>query len=94
VDAGAERSPGAVMPSPVLPGIVRRWVMDWALASGVEVERRMLSIDDVLSADEVFLTNSSWGVLPIVQVESARIGEGPVGEVSRRLVSAWSELVR
>jgi branched-subunit amino acid aminotransferase/4-amino-4-deoxychorismate lyase len=90
----ASRGGGPPLPSPVLPGIVRRWVMDWALANGVEVERRMLTIDDVLRADEVLLTNSSWGVLPVVQVENARIGGGTVGDVTSRLVGAWSELGR
>jgi branched-subunit amino acid aminotransferase/4-amino-4-deoxychorismate lyase len=84
---------GAVLPSPVLPGIVRRWVMDWCAAEGIDVERRMLTIDDVLGADEVFLTNSSWGVLPVVKVEREAVADGVVGEVSRRLVGAWSELV-
>ena len=44
-----------VLPSPVLPGVVRRWVMDWAAASDVAVVRRMISINDVLGAEEVFL---------------------------------------
>ena len=30
----------------------------------------MLTYDDLSGADEVFLTNSSWGVLPVVQVEA------------------------
>jgi branched-subunit amino acid aminotransferase/4-amino-4-deoxychorismate lyase len=85
-------STGAVMPSPVLPGIVRRWVMDWCDTEGLEVERRMLTIDDVLGADEVFLTNSSWGVLPVVRVEREQIGEGVVGELSRKLVEAWGSI--
>ncbi len=84
---------GAVLPSPVLPGIVRRWVMDWCAAEGIEVERRMLTIDDVLGAEEVFLTNSSWGVLPVVKVEREAVGDGSVGEMSRRLMGAWGELV-
>jgi branched-chain amino acid aminotransferase len=85
---------GAVLPSPVLPGIVRRWVLDWCDAEDVEVRRRMLTIDDVLKADEVFLTNSSWGVLPIVRVEQHEVGDGKVGELSRRLVDAWADLTR
>jgi branched-subunit amino acid aminotransferase/4-amino-4-deoxychorismate lyase len=88
------RKPGATLPSPVLPGIVRRWVADWCDGEGIDVERRMLSIDDVLRADEVFLTNSSWGVLPVVQVEAEAVGGGEVGEMSRRLVGAWGELTR
>ncbi|MBX3409602.1 MAG: aminotransferase class IV family protein [Phycisphaeraceae bacterium] len=92
-DLGDTPGKGAVLPSPVLPGVVRRWVMDWALGEGVEHARRMLTISDVLEADEVFLTNSSWGVLPIVAVEARRIGAGTVGPVSARLVKAWRELI-
>lgn len=84
---------GAAVPSPVLPGVTRRWVMDWANARGMDVERRMISISDVLSADEVFLTNSSWGVLPVVRVERERIGSGEVGGVSRELLGAWATLI-
>lgn len=82
----------AVLPSSVLPGITRRWVLDWALASGIPTQRRMISIQDVLAADEVFLTNSSWGVLPIVAVEAERIAAGTPGEVTGRVVEAWHEL--
>lgn len=77
--------------SPVLPGIVRRWAIDWAESRGMEVQRRMLSVNDVLDADEVLLTNSSWGVLPVVQVEQKRIGSG-VGPVASALVNEWKQL--
>lgn len=80
------------LPSPVLPGITRRWVLDWALASGLAAQRRMISIRDVLAADEVFLTNSSWGVLPVVAVEAEQIAAGAPGEVTGRVMSAWNEL--
>lgn len=77
------------MPSPVLPGITRRWVLEWAVDRGMAVSRRMLSIDDVLGADEMFLTNSSWGVLPVVRVEKEQIGDGSVGEIAREAREAW-----
>lgn len=79
----------AVMPSPVLPGITRRTVMDLAGDRGTDVVRRMLTIDDVLNADEVFLTNSSWGVLPVVKVEREAIGDGVVGPMTKALRGAW-----
>ena len=47
-----------------------------------------MSIDDLLDADEVFLTNSSWGVLPVVRVEAETIGSGAVGEVTRKIREA------
>ncbi|TVQ60734.1 MAG: hypothetical protein EA378_10780 [Phycisphaerales bacterium] len=79
----------AAMPSPVLPGVTRRFVLATARAQGLRVERRMLTIDDVFAADEVMLTNSSWGVLPVVRVEQHLIATGEVGEVTRLLRAAW-----
>ncbi len=90
--AGGPDTRGA-LPSPVLPGITRKWVMDWADSELIDVERRMVTIADVLDADEVLLTNSSWGVLPVVRVEREAIGDAVVGEFGRRLVQAWAELV-
>ncbi|MCC6675651.1 MAG: aminotransferase class IV [Phycisphaerales bacterium] len=82
-------SPGAALPSPVLPGIVRSFILSAAPGLGLEPDRRMLTIDDLLNADEVFLTNSSWGVLPIVRIEREAIGDGAVGPVTLRFRRAW-----
>lgn len=89
----AGMKPGGALPSPVLPGTVRRWLMDWASASGIEIRRRMVTIEDVLGADEVMLTNSSWGVLPVVQIEREMIAGGVVGEMTGRAISAWDAVL-
>ena len=65
--------------------------LEWAADQGLPISRRMLGIDDLLGADEVLLTNSSWGILPVVGVEKERIGEGAVGEVARAAREAWLE---
>lgn len=89
-DAGpGALSPGAAIPSPVLPGCVRGLILAAAPGLGLTPDRRMLTIDDLLNADEVFLTNSSWGVLPITRVEREEIGPGRVGEATRRLRQTW-----
>ena len=53
----------------------------------------MLSIEELLGAEEVFLTNSSWGVLPVTGVERESIGDGKVGEITQRLREGWQDLV-
>jgi branched-chain amino acid aminotransferase len=83
---------GVAIPSPVLPGIVRKWALDTAESQGIRCERRMLTIHDVLGADELILTNSSWGILPVVAVEANSIGDGHVGKVTGHLVDAWQNL--
>ncbi len=76
------------IPSPVLPGITRMRVIEKAKAMGISTTRRMMTIDDLLDADEVFLTNSGWGVLPVVRVEAESIGDGAVGEVTKKVREA------
>jgi branched-chain amino acid aminotransferase len=83
--------PDGGLPSPVLPGIVREEVLGWAAGEGRLVRREMLGIQDVLQADEVLLTNSSWGVLPVVGLERESIGGGEPGPVARALRAWWLE---
>jgi branched-chain amino acid aminotransferase len=82
--ARGEEVEGA-MPAPVLPGITRKAVIDLAEKAGVTVVRKMLSVEDLLSADEVFLTNSGWQLLPVTTIEKHKIGEGNVGPFARQL---------
>ncbi len=80
--ARGEEAPGAI-PAPVLPGVTRAALLQWAADRGVEARRGTLAIDELLDADEVFLTNSGWGVLPVVRVEKREIGDGKVGPITR-----------
>lgn len=89
---GEEES--GMLPSPVLPGITRGAIIDAASALGFGCGRRLLSISDVLDADELFLTNSSWGVLPVVRVEGRAIGQEVPGPLTRRLREKWLEMIR
>lgn len=93
--SGVESGKSKAWPSPVLPGITRQWALHAAEGRGMTVRRRMVSVDDVLAADELFLTNSSWGVLPVVMVESSTIGSGEPGPLTKALTAEWAaELAR
>ena len=79
---GEESGEAHALPSPVLPGVTRARVLEQAKKMGIGAEIRMMTIDDLLDADEVFLTNSSWKVLPVVKVEAEVIGSGEPGVVT------------
>jgi branched-chain amino acid aminotransferase len=83
----------SALPAPVLPGITRATILELADELGIPAERTMLSIDDVFAADEIFLTNSSWGVLPVIAIEKTQIGPGSPGTIAGRLRTAWRERV-
>lgn len=70
------------LPAPVLPGVTRKAVIEVAESMGITVERKMLSVEDLLGADEVFLTNSNWRVLPVVKVEQHEIADGKPGQLT------------
>jgi len=75
--ARGEEVKGA-LPAPVLPGVTRQAVIELAESESIEVQRRMLSVDDLLGADEVFLTNSGWQLLPVTRIEKKVIGGASV----------------
>ncbi len=85
--------PEGALRAPVLPGITRSVILECAETLNVSIERKLLDINDIFDADEVFLTNSSWGVLPVTGVEQEKIADGQVGPMTRRLRDGWLETV-
>ena len=69
----------------VLHGITRQTVIDMAQAEGLTVETRALPLDELLEADEVFLSSSGGGVIPVAQVDDRSFSNGAAGPVATRL---------
>ncbi|MBC22654.1 MAG: hypothetical protein CMJ32_01900 [Phycisphaerae bacterium] len=90
--ARGEEPPGALQ-SPVLPGVTRKFILQAVQAMGMTSEVRMLDVSDLMSADEIFLVNSSWGVLPVCNVEAHVVGDGQVGHRTGEFRKSWLEAV-
>lgn len=80
--------------TPVLPGIARGVVLELAADRDIEAQQCALTIDDVLDADEVFLTNAIMQVMPVVRVEKRSIKDGQVGPIASRLLEAYRDIVQ
>ena len=66
----------------LLPGITRHILLDVLRRDGsIAVEERSVSMDEVLNADEVWITSSSKEVAPVTQIDGKAVGNGEVGEV-------------
>ncbi len=88
VKEGRLRTPP--LATPVLPGIARATVLELAAALRIPCDDAApLTINDLLDADEVFLTNTIIQVLPVVRVEKHDIRGGHVGSLARRLFDAF-----
>ncbi|HEX8340771.1 MAG TPA: aminotransferase class IV [Tepidisphaeraceae bacterium] len=73
--------------SNVLPGTTRAAVLAAAEDESIPVELRAVTIDDVLSADEVFLTNSVMSVMPVCRIERRAIGDEKPGRLTRQFAA-------
>ncbi|MBL4627398.1 MAG: aminotransferase class IV [Roseicyclus sp.] len=69
----------------VLHGITRRTVLEMATEAGLAVETRPLPLEEFLEADEVFLSSSGGGVIPVARVDDRVFSNGVAGPVAMGL---------
>jgi branched-chain amino acid aminotransferase len=79
---------------PTVPGIARKVVIELAEELQIPVREERFSLEDTLSADEMFLTNTVAEVLPVVTIERHMIGSGRVGPLTRTFLQRYRGRVR
>jgi len=79
--------------TPVLAGVARKTVCEIALKISIKVVEKDLYIDDVLSADEIFLTNVIMQIMPVNSVEKHTVGNGKVGQMTKTLQKSFDEFI-
>ena len=80
--------------TPILAGVARKTVFQIAFRDSIKLVEKDLYIDDVLSADEIFLTNVIMQVLPVCKVEKHDIGDGKVGPMTKKLQKCFDEFIK
>jgi branched-chain amino acid aminotransferase group I len=79
--------------SGVLPGITRDAVLEIARTSNIKATERWVQLNELIEAQEAFLTNSILELMPLVSVESRPIGSGKPGKLTKDLLFAYRKLV-
>jgi len=75
----------------ILHGITRKAVLRFAREAQMEVEERSFTIEEAQNADEAFITSASTFVMPVVEVDGAKLGDGTPGPVAARLREIYLE---
>ena len=66
----------------ILPGITRHLVIEMALQIGVNVIEEPIHIDSLSDADGVFVSSSTRGLMPIVELDpGGQVGNGQLPSV-------------
>lgn len=69
----------------ILRGITRDTVLELARSLGLRTEEALFRAEDLYRAEEMFLTNSSWELLPVIELDGRPVGSGFPGAVTRSL---------
>jgi len=78
----------------ILAGVTREAVLETAGKLQIPVSKDDITLDELIQADEAFLTNSVIEVMPLIEVGGKPIATGAPGQVTRKLMAAYNELLR
>lgn len=77
----------------ILLGITRETVIEIARDRGLEVKYQPLQLEQLAGIDEAFITSSSRGIVPVIQIDNITIGQGKPGPVTKKLIAAYEDSV-
>lgn len=78
----------------ILPGVTRIETLDQAKALGLSVEERAFSVDEAKDAAEAFISSSTLLVMPVVEIDGHKIGDGQPGEYTRKIRQSYLAAVQ
>jgi branched-chain amino acid aminotransferase len=76
----------------VLEGITRMTVIEIARGQGLDVQIGELPVSLLHGADEIFLTSTAGGVMPVATLDGRVVGDGAPGPVTKRIRERYWEL--
>jgi branched-chain amino acid aminotransferase len=77
----------------ILIGVTRDTVFEIAAEEGLAAGEARLIPYDIYTADEVFLSSTAGGIIPVVEVDGRKIAGGKPGPVTRRLSQRYFEML-
>ena len=86
---GKIRTPGT---RAILEGVTRATTIELARGAGLELSEAELQLYDLFTADEAFVSTSSYCILPVGKVNGSPVGHDVPGAITQRITAQWNEL--
>jgi len=78
----------------ILMGTTRNFAVELAKKNDLKIEERTVKVEELFSADEIFITGSYKWILPITNVDEKTIGLGKIGEITKKIMSLADDFVK
>lgn len=76
----------------VLLGITRQTIFDLCAEMGIQCRAQDIAVEDLKSADEVFVTSTAGGVMPVSRIDEQPLGAGEVGLLTKRMMALYWQI--
>ncbi|MCG1009385.1 D-amino-acid transaminase [Salinicoccus sp. ID82-1] len=77
----------------ILNGITRLEVLKVAEARNIPYEEKAFTVDELMDADEIFITSTTQEVTPVTEVDKKTVANGSKGEVTHAIQEGFDEKI-
>ena len=78
----------------ILGGITRSSVIKFCKINNIEIKEQKININDLMDAQEVFLTSATGFVLPVIEIDGRPVGNGLVGDRVKEIQRIYLEQIK
>jgi D-alanine transaminase len=75
----------------VLPGITRDLVLDILSKNNINTIEAPVKLEQLLEADEIWITSSTWEIVPVIKLDNKPVGNGKVGSMWKKVNHFYQE---
>ncbi|MEC7711095.1 MAG: branched-chain amino acid transaminase [Thermoproteota archaeon] len=79
--------------SSALDGITRKSILEFSKSLKIKSKIKEITKDELKKADEVFLTGTAAEITPVIKIETKKIGNGKVGDITTQVMNTYGEIV-
>ena len=87
-EAGVIATP--ILDNQILPGVTRWILLDILAGAHIPVQERVVTMDKVRNADEVWLSSSSREIVPVTHIDGQPVADGRAGDLWLRVQTLFS----
>lgn len=77
----------------ILNGITRQRIIELGRKHGIDIQETVFTVEDLMSADEVFVAGTTVEVMPVIQVDNKKYGDQP-GPITQKLQSFMNDDIK
>lgn len=77
----------------ILPGVTRNRMIQLCIKNKIKIHTKNFKKGELLKADEIFLTNSTNGVVPVVKIDNKKVGLGKVGSYTKKIITIYKNSI-